>query len=47
MECKLAPLQRMDLRAIEIWNQGLVSTWAEKLDLSPKQATTKAYKKRD
>ena len=35
MSCKLAPLQRMDLRAIEIWNQDLVSTWAEILDLSP------------
>ena len=35
MSCKLAPLQRMDLRVIKIWNQDLVSTWAEILDLSP------------
>ena len=33
--CKLAPLLiSMDLRAIKIWNQDLVSTWAEILNLS-------------
>ena len=35
MSCKLDPLQRMDLRAIKIWNQDLVSTWAEMLDFNP------------
>ena len=30
----MAPLQRMDLRVIKNWNQDLVSTWAEILDLS-------------
>ena len=35
MSCKLAPLQRMDLRAIKIWNKDLVRTRAEMLELNP------------
>ena len=35
MSCKSAPIQRMDLRAIKIWNQDLVSKWAEILDFNP------------
>ena len=35
MSCKLAPLQRMDLRAIKIWNKNLVRTRAEMLELNP------------
>ena len=34
MSCKLAPLQRMDLRVSKTWNQDVVSTWAEILDLN-------------
>ena len=34
MSCNLAPLQRMDLKVSKIWNQDLVSTWAELLDLN-------------
>ena len=34
MNCKLAPLQRTNLRVSKIWNQDLVSTWAELLDLN-------------
>ena len=41
MSFKLAPFQRMGLRAIKIWNQDLVSTWAEMLDLNPN--TTNCY----